>query len=102
MRAGPVAHGGTEEKIGPNIIAKRKKRPVVMAVSPVQPPAAIPAPLSIKAVTGEQPKRALMDILIASQQYAIVDRGKSPSVFSTTPQKRTIEHIVAVASIIST
>jgi hypothetical protein len=62
----------------------------------------MPAPLSIKAVTGEQPKSALMEIQMASQQYAIVERGKSPSSASTTPQNLTIEYNVAVASMIST
>jgi hypothetical protein len=68
IRAGPVAHGGTDEKIGPNTMDKRNRKPVVIPVRPVRPPSAIPAPLSMNAVTGEQPKRALIEILIASQQ----------------------------------
>lgn len=79
-----------------------KHRPVTMAVNPVLPPSAIPAPLSIKAVTGDEPKRAPIEIKVASVQYARVDRGKSPSFGLTTPQKRTIEYKVAVASMIST
>jgi hypothetical protein len=46
----------------------RKHMPVVMAVKPVFPPSAIPAPDSMKAVTGDTPKRAPMEILIASVQ----------------------------------
>ena len=81
---------------------KRKQVPVAIDVSPVRPPSAMPAPLSIKAVTGEVPRRAPMDTNAPSVQYAIVDRGKSPSLGSATPQKRTIEYSVAVASITST
>lgn len=36
----------------------KKQVPVVMAVNPVFPPSAIPAPDSMKAVTGETPRRA--------------------------------------------
>jgi hypothetical protein len=99
---GPVAHGGIEAKMGAKKIDTMKQRPVVMVVSPVRPPSAIPAPLSMNAVTGEQPKRALMEMHPASQQKASVDRGKSPSFGSTTPLKRTIEYKVAVASMMST
>ncbi len=69
----------------------RKQMPVTIAVSPVRPPSAIPAPLSIKAVTGEQPSTEPIDIQAASVQYATVDRGKSPSESRVFLQKRAIE-----------
>lgn len=98
----PVAHGGMDAKIGAKKTAMIKHSPVTMAVKPVRPPSAIPAPLSINAVTGEEPNNAATEINAASVQYAMVDRGKSPSLGSTTPQNRTIEYKVAVASIMST
>jgi hypothetical protein len=64
----PVAHGGIEAKMGAKNMEMRKHRPQVMAVSPVFPPSAIPAPLSIKAVTGEQPRSAPMEMQKASVQ----------------------------------
>lgn len=88
--------------MGEKKIETMKHRPVTMAVNPVRPPSAIPAPLSMKAVTGDDPKSAPIEIKVASVQYAQVDRGKSPSLGLTTPQKRTIEYKVAVASMIST
>lgn len=97
-----MAQGGIDAKIGAKNIDIMKQRPVVIAVNPVRPPSAMPAPLSMKAVTGEQPKRALIEMQLASQQKAIVDRGKSPALGSTTPLNRTIEYKVAVASMIST
>lgn len=68
-----------------------KHRPVTMAVRPVLPPSAMPAPLSIKAVTGDEPSREPMEMKLASVQYASVERGKSSSLGSITPQKRTME-----------
>ena len=65
--------------------------PVTIAVSPVRPPSVMPAPDSMNAVTGEQPKREEIEIIIASQQYATVDRGKSPVSGLTTPENRAIE-----------
>jgi glutamate 5-kinase len=53
----PVAQGGMEAKIGAKKIEMKKQTPVVMAVRPVLPPSEIPAPDSMKAVTGERPKR---------------------------------------------
>lgn len=91
MSVQPVAQGGMEAKIGAKKIEMRKQRPVVMAVKPVRPPSAIPAPLSMKAVTGEQPRSEPKEIQSASVQYAIVERGKSPSRSSVLPQKRAIE-----------
>jgi hypothetical protein len=45
----PVAHGGMDAKIGAKNMEMRKQRPQVMAVKPVLPPSAIPAPDSITA-----------------------------------------------------
>lgn len=73
-----------------------------MAVRPVLPPSAIPAPLSMNAVTGDRPKRLPMDMVRASVQYARVERGKSPVVVSTAPAKRAMLYRVALASIMST
>jgi hypothetical protein len=98
----PVAHGGIEAKIGAKKMQIKKQRPVVMAVRPVLPPSAIPAPDSMKAVTGDVPKSAPIEIISESVQYATVDRGKSPVFWSTTPEKRAILYKVAVQSMIST
>jgi hypothetical protein len=68
IKVHPVAHGGMDAKIGAKKIEIRKQRPVVMAVRPVRPPSVIPAPDSMKAVTGEHPKRDPMEIDIASTQ----------------------------------
>src|ERR1700753_1136344 len=54
----PVAHGGIEAKMGAKKMEIKNKRPVVMAVRPVLPPSAMPAALSINAVTGDTPRRA--------------------------------------------
>lgn len=64
----PVAQGGTEARIGAKNKDSKKQKPVEMAVRPVRPPSAIPAPLSINAVTGEQPKRDPMEMQAASVQ----------------------------------
>jgi hypothetical protein len=53
----PVAHGGIEAKMGAKKIEMKKHNPVTIAVIPVLPPSEIPAPDSMKAVTGERPKR---------------------------------------------
>ena len=87
----PVAHGGILAKIGAKKIEIKKHMPVVTAVNPVRPPSAMPAPDSINAVTGLVPRTLPMVMLIASVQYAIVERGKSPVVGSTTPAKRAME-----------
>ena len=98
----PEAHGGMEAKIGAKNMVMRKHTPVVMAVSPVLPPSVMPAPDSMKHVTGEQPMREPIDIIVASVQYASVERGKSPVSRSITPEKRAIEYKVADASMMST
>jgi hypothetical protein len=98
----PVAHGGIDANIGAKKIAIKKQTPVVTAVSPVFPPSAIPAADSINAVTGDVPRSEPIEMLIASVQYASVDRGKSPVESSTTPENRAIEYSVPVQSRIST
>ena len=87
----PVAHGGMEARIGAKNRDIMKHNPVVTAVSPVLPPSAIPAPDSMNAVTGDVPNRLPIEIENASAQYAIVERGKSPVLGSTTPEKRAME-----------
>jgi hypothetical protein len=98
----PVAQGGIEAKMGAKNKEMRKQMPVVMAVNPVLPPSAIPAPDSMNAVTGEVPNNAPMEMHSESVQYATVERGKSPDFVSTTPEKRAMLYRVAVQSIIST
>jgi hypothetical protein len=56
-RVQPVAQGGMDAKIGAKKMAMKKQMPEVMAVIPVLPPSEIPAPDSMKAVTGDRPKR---------------------------------------------
>ena len=90
-RGQPVAQGGTDANMGAKKTERTKHRPVTIAVSPVLPPSAMPAPLSTKAVTGDEPRRAPMEMKLASVQYASVERGKSSVLGSTTPQKRTME-----------
>ncbi len=102
MRVQPVAQGGMEAKMGAKKMDIRKQNPATIAVNPVRPPSAMPAPLSTKAVTGEHPKSAPIEMQSASVQYATVDRGKSPSPFRTLLQNRAIEYNVAVQSIMST
>jgi hypothetical protein len=68
IKVQPVAQGGIEAKIGAKNMAMRKHMPAVMAVSPVFPPSAMPAPDSMNAVTGETPRSAPTDILKASVQ----------------------------------
>src|ERR1700759_4455480 len=101
-RVQPVAHGGIEANIGEKKIEIRKQTPVVTAVKPVLPPSEIPAPDSMKAVTGLVPSTAPTEMLSASVQYAIVERGNAPVSGSTTPENRAILYNVAVQSIIST
>jgi hypothetical protein len=98
----PVAHGGIDANIGAKNIEMKKQIPQVIAVRPVFPPSAIPAPDSIKTVTGEHPSREPIEIQKASVQYANVDRGKSPDSGSTTPENRAMLYSVAVQSMMST
>ena len=71
MSVQPVAHGGMEAKIGAKKIEMKKQTPVTIAVSPVLPPSAIPAPDSMKAVTGERPKREPIEIPEAGRLLAV-------------------------------
>lgn len=98
----PVDQGGSEAKIGAKKMEITKQIPAVIAVSPVRPPSAIPAPLSMKAVTGEHPRSEPREIHMASVQYAIVERGKSLSFSRVLLQKRAMEYSVAVQSTMST
>lgn len=100
--AQPVAHVGMFEKMGAKNNETKNNRPVVMAVKPVLPPSAIPAPDSTNVVTGELPNKDAIEMQTASVQKATVERGKEPSVGSTTPAKRAIEYRVPVASRMST
>ena len=68
IRVQPVAQGGIEAKMGAKNMEIRKQMPQVMAVRPVLPPSAIPAPDSIKAVTGEHPRSEPREIQNASVQ----------------------------------
>jgi len=90
-RVQPVAHGGMDAKMGAKNREMKKQTPVVMAVRPVRPPSEIPAPDSIKAVTGEVPSKEPIEIEMASVQYARVDRGKEPVFESTTPENVAME-----------
>jgi hypothetical protein len=90
-RVQPVAHGGIDAKMGAKNREMKKQRPVVIAARPVRPPSAIPAPDSIKAVTGEVPNKDPIEMEIASVQYAIVERGKEPVFSSTTPENLAME-----------
>lgn len=62
IKVHPVAHGGMEAKIGAKKMEIKKHNPVTIAVIPVLPPSEIPAADSMKAVTGERPKREPIEI----------------------------------------
>ena len=66
IRVQPVAQEGMEAKIGAKKSEKKKQIPVTQAVRPVIPPSDIPAPDSIKAVTGGDPNNEPMVIPSAS------------------------------------
>jgi len=87
----PVAQGGILAKTGAKNKDIKKQTPVVIAVRPVFPPSAIPAPDSMNEVIGLTPKSDPIDIMTASVQYASVDLGKSPVSGSTTPENLAIE-----------
>jgi hypothetical protein len=57
-----------DAKMGAKNIEMKKQMPQVMAVKPVLPPSAMPAPDSIKAVTGDVPKREPTEMQNASVQ----------------------------------
>lgn len=92
----PVAQGGTvvnhqnvlydircwvwnllDANIGAKKIEMKKHIPVTIAVMPVLPPSEIPAPDSIYAVTGGEPKSDPMEIPKASTVYATAEPSKS-------------------------
>jgi hypothetical protein len=98
----PVAQGGIDANIGAKKIDNIKHNPVVNAVNPVLPPSAMPAPDSMKAVTGDVPIRLPIVMQNASVQYATVDRGKSPFSASAIPANLAMLYKVAVQSRIST
>ena len=62
----PVAQGGIEANIGAKKIEMKKQSPVTHAVIPVAPPSEIPAPDSMNAVTGGEPKREPIVMEMAS------------------------------------
>jgi hypothetical protein len=68
MSVHPVAQGGIEANIGAKKIDTMKQSPATTAVRPVRPPSAMPAPLSMKAVMGEHPNRAPIEMKVASVQ----------------------------------
>jgi hypothetical protein len=65
----PVAHGGIEAKMGAKKMEMKKQIPDTIAVRPVLPPSEIPAPDSMKAVTGGVPSRAPIEMLRESTMY---------------------------------
>lgn len=68
MSVHPVAHGGIEAKMGAKKMEMMKQTPVVIAVRPVLPPSATPAPDSMNAVTGDVPIKAPSEIERASTE----------------------------------
>jgi len=56
MSVEPVAQGGMLANMGAKKTEMKKQTPVTIAVIPVIPPSEIPAPDSIYAVTGGDPK----------------------------------------------
>ena len=68
IKVQPVAHGGIDAKMGAKNMEMRKQTPQVIAVKPVLPPSATPAPDSMKAVTGEQPSSEPTEMQKASVQ----------------------------------
>jgi hypothetical protein len=68
MSVHPVAHGGIDAKIGAKNSERIKHSPVVIAVRPVRPPSAIPAPDSMNAVTEDVPRTLPIVIDRASVQ----------------------------------
>ena len=102
MSVQPVAQGGIEAKIGAKKMEMKKHNPVTHAVIPVAPPSEIPAPDSMNAVTGGEPKSEPMVMENASTTYATALPSKSPVSSSMAPQNRAMEYSVPVASRMST
>src|SRR4051812_18301468 len=84
----PVAQGGMLAKIGAKKRLMKKQKPVTTAVRPVAPPSDIPAPDSMKAVTGGEPTNEPTDIPNASTRYATALPSKSCVSSSIAPQNR--------------
>ena len=78
IKAGAVAKDGMAKKIGDKKSAAKKQIAVVIAVSPVLPPAITPAELSTKVVTVDVPRQAHVVVAIASAKKACLIRGNSP------------------------
>ena len=98
----PVAYDGILAKMGAKKREMKKQRPVTQAVIPVAPPSEIPAPDSMNAVTGGEPKRDPMVMPNASTMYATALPSKSCVSSSIAPQKRAMEYNVPVQSRMST
>ena len=94
----PVAHGGSEEKMGAKNKLKKNIKETVNPVIPVRPPSAMPDALSTNAVHGEQPNKLPMEIESASHTYAVELPSKSPVRTSTRPAWVAIAYNVPVVS----
>ena len=73
MSVQPVAQGGMDAKMGAKKIEMKKQRPVTIAVIPVLPPSEMPAPDSMKAVTGERPKREPIEMPNAGRKGVLAN-----------------------------
>ena len=89
--APPVAHAGMDAKMGAKKTEMKNMMAVTIAVMPVLPPSAIPVADSMKAVTGDVPISAPMEMENASTQYAIVEFSKSSVTGSRRPANLAIE-----------
>ena len=96
--APPVAQGGIDAKMGAKNTEMKNMMPVMIAVIPVRPPSAIPVADSMKAVTGDVPMSAPMEMLKASMQYAIVEPSKSIVTGSRRPANFAMDYRVPVVS----
>ena len=96
--APPVAQLGMEAKIGAKNTLTKNMMPVIIAVMPVFPPSEIPVADSTKAVTGDVPMSAPIEMQNASTQYAIVEFSKSRVTGSRRPANLAMEYSVPVVS----
>ena len=78
IKAGPVDHGGKLAKMGEKKMEMKKPKATVIAVKPVRPPSAMPAPDSTKAVQEDVPKQEPIETAQASAKKAHVECSKSP------------------------
>jgi hypothetical protein len=67
-KAPPVAQAGILAKIGAKKTEMKKQSPAAIPVRPVFPPSEIPVALSMKAVTGDVPNNAPIEMEKASMQ----------------------------------